>query len=83
MMNQIRVEIKKGETSLEELKMTVEGDSMEDLLSSLRTAKEDTNCFLTTLVNKEKNVQSRKHVEIESSDEDPNDKTEALKKQKI
>lgn len=63
-MSAITIDIKKGEKALENLTVSIDGNSIGDLLASLKTAKNDSNAFLTTLVNQEKGMKNRKHEEI-------------------
>lgn len=53
-MSRILFKVSKGDTCLKDLQLPIESNSIEDLITSLKTTKTLSNDFLTHLVNEEK-----------------------------
>lgn len=81
-MPEITVKISKGPTETFSKSTDVKSNKLPDLLTSLKSAKEDTNSALTKIVDESK---GSKQTKKESTDDEgpSSDDDEATKKQKL
>lgn len=85
-MPKITVEVTQGATTIATISTDVQSSAMPDLLSALKTAKEETNSILTKLVesSKDQKKQTRKTTkdgdDSESSSEDDEEDSDKVKK---
>jgi hypothetical protein len=69
-MSQINIKINRGSTEIANKSIKVPSNTLSDLMSSLKSAKAETNSILTEIVEKDKLTASSKQQRKEMSDED-------------
>ncbi|CRL07733.1 CLUMA_CG020687, isoform A [Clunio marinus] len=69
-MPEIVINITQGSEKVSNNSIEIKGSTMEDLIASLRVAKEDTNAILTKLVESSSGKEKQTRKSDEKSDED-------------
>lgn len=69
-MSQIKVTITKGNTEVSSKATVISSNTLQDLISSIKTAKSETNEILSELVDQQKSSLKSARVEVSEDDEE-------------